>query len=344
MFPTHPTKKRNSQRIARLALAVSGCALFAALPVCGQDSSAETNMFRGDRPEISVTVRDSSGQEIEAPAIVKILRSGNPVDQGATRKGRVFFMLSTTGEYTVLVAATGYENGQKDVSIPVALKTEVEFSLKRIANANETIGVPGRPLLAPKAKEVFDKGLEALSAGKMKDAQKYSAEAMKLAPGHPDVLYLQGVLDMKLRNFADAQNVLEKATQIDPTDARAFAALGMTLSDQAKYLEAIPPLEKALELDPASGWETKWSLAQAYYHSEKYDNAAKMSQQALAQSNGKAPEVELLVAQSMTAVGKYEQAAQALQDFLKNHPNRPETAKARRWLDKLVADGKVAKP
>ncbi len=339
----HPVKKRVGLPISRFFLTVLGCALFAALPAHGQDSSAETNLFRGDRPEISVTVRDSSGQEIDAPAMVKIFRSGTPVDQGPTRKGRVFFMLATTGEYTVSVTAAGYENGQKDVSIPVALKTEVEFSLKRTANANETVGVPGRPLLAPKAKELFDKGLQALSEGKLKDAEKYTGEAMKLAPGHPDVLYLQGVLDMKLRNFADAQEVLEKATQIDPSHARAFAALGMTLSDQGKYEEAIPSLEKALELDPSSGWETNWSLAQAYYHGEKYDSAVKMSEQALAKSNGKAPEIELLVAQSLTATGKYSEAAQALRNFLKNNPNRPEAAKARRWLDRLEADGKVAK-
>ncbi|HEY1923880.1 MAG TPA: tetratricopeptide repeat protein [Candidatus Acidoferrum sp.] len=309
-----------------------------------QDSSAEQNLFRGDRPEISVTVRDSGGAEIAAPATVRVFRSGVPTQTGTTRKGRVFFILGTTGEYTVSVAATGYEASQKDVSIPVALKTEVDFRLKRTAESNETTGVPAGPVLAPKAKEVFDKGLQALGAGKMKDAQKYSDEAMKLAPGHPDVLYLQGVVDLNLRNFADAQDVLEKATQIDPSHARAQAGLGMALSDQGKYEEAIPSLQKSLELNAGDpNWETQYTLAQAYYHSEKYEEAAKMSQAALTKSNGKAPEIELLVAQSLTASGKYDEAGQALRDFLKNHGDRPEAAKARRWLDRLVADGKIAK-
>jgi Flp pilus assembly protein TadD len=309
-----------------------------------QDSSAEQNLFRGDRPEISVTVRDSGGAEIAAPATVRVFRSGVPTQTGTTRKGRVFFILGTTGEYTVSVAATGYEASQKDVSIPVALKTEVDFTLKRTAESNETTGVPAGPVLAPKAKEVFDKGLQALGTGKMKDAEKYSAEAMKLAPGHPDVLYLQGVVDLNLRNFADAQDVLEKATQIDPSHARAQAALGMALSDQGKYEEAIPSLEKSLDLNAGDpNWETQYTLAQAYYHSEKYEEAAKISQAALTKSNGKAPEIELLVAQSLTASGKYDEAGQALRDFLKNHGDRPEAAKARRWLDRLIADGKIAK-
>jgi Flp pilus assembly protein TadD len=309
-----------------------------------QDSSAETNMFRGDRPEISVTVRDNGGAEIASPATVRVYRSGVPTEEGTTRKGRVFFMLPSTGEYSVQVSATGYESGQRDVSIPVALKAEVEITLKRKAEANETTGVPAGPVLAPKAKEAFDKGLQALGAGKIKDAQKYSGEAMGLAPGHPDVLYLQGVVDLNLRNFADAQDVLEKATQIDPTHARAQAALGMALSDQGKYEEAVPALEKSLELNAGDpNWETQYSLAQAYYKLEKYPEAAKTAQAALTKSNGKAPEIELLVAQSQVATGKYDEAAQALRDYLKNHGDRPDAAKAKRWLDRLVADGKVAK-
>ncbi len=309
-----------------------------------QDSSAETNMFRGDRPEISVTVRDSGGAEIATPATVRIYRSGVPTDQGQTSKGRVFFMLPSTGEYSVQVSATGYESSQKDIAMPVALKAEVEFTLKRRAEANETTGVPAGPVLAPKAKEAFDKGLQALGAGKIKDAQKYSGEAMNLAPGHPDVLYLQGVVDLNLRNFADAQDVLEKATQIDPTHARAQAALGMALSDQGKYEEAIPSLEKSLELNAGDpNWETQYALAQAYYKLEKYPEAAKVSQAALLKSNGKAPEIELLVAQSLVATGKYDEAAAALRDYVKNHGDRPDAAKAKRWLERLVADGEVAK-
>jgi tetratricopeptide (TPR) repeat protein len=226
----------------------------------------------------------------------------------------------------------------------VALKAEVEFTLKRTAEHNETTGVPAGPVLAPKAKEAFEKGLQALGAGKVKDAQKYSGEAMDLAPGHPDVLYLQGVVDLNLRNFADAQDVLEKATQIDPTHARAQAALGMALSDQGKYEEAIPSLEKSLELNNGNpNWETQYALAQAYYKLEKYPEAAKTAQAALSSSNGKAPEIELLVAQSQVATGKYDEAAAALRDYVKNHGDRPDAAKAKRWLDRLVADGKVAK-
>src|SRR5205085_9482435 len=149
--------------------------------------------------------------------------------------------------------ATGYKSAQKDVSIPVAVKAEVDIFLQRQLAANETVGVPGKPVLAPKAKEAFDKALQALNANKLDQAEKYVAEALRLAPGHPDVLFLQGVVSLNRSKWIDVQSVLEKATQLDPENARAFSALGMALANQGKYDQAIPPLEKSQQLAPA-GW------------------------------------------------------------------------------------------
>ena len=114
----------------------------------------------------------------------------------------------------------------------------------------------------------------------------------------------------------------------------------MALTNQGKYEAAIPPLEKSLHLAPG-GWETDWTLAKAYYHHEQYDQALKTSQQALAESNGNAPQIELLVAQSLTAMGQYEDSAQTLREFLKNHGDLPEAATARRWLEGLAKNGKI---
>jgi tetratricopeptide (TPR) repeat protein len=134
--------------------------------------------------------------------------------------------------------------------------------------------------------------------------------------------------------------VLTKATQIDPHHARALAALGTVFSNQSKYDEAIAPLEKALELN-AQSWETRWTLAKACYYQRQYDRALKESQTALAASEGRAPEIELLVAQSLTSVGRYEDSAQVLRTFIQNHPDHPQAAVARRWLDRLQQAGKI---
>ena len=289
-----------------------------------------------------MTVHDSGGQPIAAAAMVKLYRDGTiPSGQGQTSRGQVTFVVTSLGEFTVVVEAAGYENVQKELSVRVAGREQVDVYLRRALGAEIVAGVPGRPVLAPKAKVALERGLKALSAAKTGEAEKYVGEAMRLAPGNPDVLYAKGVLCLKQQKWTEAQSTLEKAIQIDPRSARAFAALGMALCDEGKCEAAIAPLEKSLELDAAGTWEIRWALARAYYQRARYEDALKVSQEALAKSEGKAPEIALLVAQSLTAVGRYEDAAGTLREFVKEHGDRREAATARRWLASLAANGKI---
>ncbi len=262
---------RESQSTSRFFLLIASSALFALPAFCQDSGSAERESY-GQGSEITVTVRDSSGEPISTAVIVKLYRDGTTLSrQGETSRGSAVLVVNNLGEFTVVVEAAGYESAQKQVSIQVTGRTQVDVFLRRLSPAGSPAGVPGRPVLAPKAKQALDKGLRALGTEEIADAEKYVGEATRLAPSHPDVLYVQGVLWLKQGNWVQAQDTLEKATQIDPSHARAFAALGMALCDQGKYDAAIAPLKKSLQLDAAGAWETRWTLAKVYYHQEEYD-------------------------------------------------------------------------
>jgi predicted Zn-dependent protease len=312
------------------------------VPVRGQSQrdGNDQNIFRGNHAEMRITVRDSSGQPLNAHAVVKLIRMGALTNQAATNNGHASFILPALGDYTVSVTAPGFLPGQRDVNVPVENEIEVDVTLQRDTSNGDTEAVPGKPLLAPKAQEAFTKGLQALGQNNLKEAQRQVAEAMKLAPGHPDVLYVQGVLYLKQNKNAEAQEVLLKATQLDPKHGPAFAALGMTYVNEGKYDTAIPQLETSTLLEPGN-WDAERTLAQAYYRDGRYAEALKTAQDALTKANGKAPEIELTVAESQVAIGKYEDAGMTLKDFLQKHGDRPEAAKARKWLDRLKADGKI---
>ena len=305
-----------------------------------QGRAGDEATIRGDRAELTITVRDTGGQVFSGTATVRLYHSGILNDQSATSKGRAFFILNNLGDYTIAVEAPGYKSAQKDVSIRLPIKVEEDVYLVSESAPESGSDVPGKPLLAPKAKESLDKAVQELRDEKLDEAEHDINEAIKLAPSNPDVLYVQGVIYMHRRNWAKAQGVLEKVTQLEPAHARGLAALGMALANQGKYDLAIAPLERCLQLAPAD-WETQWTLAKAYYHHEQYDAALKASQDALTESHGAAPQIALLVAQSLTAVGRYEDAGRTLRDFLKDHPEEPGAATARRWLDRLAADGKI---
>jgi Flp pilus assembly protein TadD len=295
---------------------------------------------RTDRPEISVTVRDQGGAQITGAGTVKLYRDGMPAGSAGLSRGRAFFGSIPLGSYTLVIDATGYKEAQRDVSVSISMRYEVDATLQRDSAPDPNAGVPAKPVLAPKAKEALDKGLKALSKNKLSEAEKHLNEAIQLAPSHPDVLYAQGVLFLNQQKYTDAQGVLEKASQMDPTNAHAFSALGMALADAGKYEQAIAPAEKSLQLD-ATAWEPQWVLGEAYYHLQRYDEALKASQLAWTASNRKDPRIELLLAKSLTAMGQYEDAAQTLRDFLKHYADRPEAPTAQRWLDGLAKNGKI---
>jgi cytochrome c-type biogenesis protein CcmH/NrfG len=306
-----------------------------------QDSGDRGTLNRGDRAEIAVAVRDASGQLLVTPASVSLYKNGAAIDQSSTSRGRAFFVPRSLGEFTVAVEAAGYKSAQKDVSLSMPILAEVDIYLQPESSSSVTVGVPGKPLLAPKAKEALVKGLQALAENKLDEAQKHVSEALKLAPGNPEVLYVQGVVYMRRSNWAKAQSVLETANQLEADQPRVLAALGMSLCNQNKYDEAIPTLEKAIKLDPSASWESQWALARAYYHGGQYDQALLLAQQAHNSSHAPNQQVELLLAQCLTAVDRYEDSARVLRDLVNINPGSPDAATARRWLDRLAGDGKI---
>jgi Flp pilus assembly protein TadD len=332
--------KQGFDRIYGQCLLLLASLLFAGL-ADGQDVGSQEKEYLGHGSVITVVVHDPSGQPLSSTAMVRLFRGITPSGQQETSRGVAEFVVTRLGDFTVVVSAARYAEAHKDVTVDITGRTQVDVYLRGSPDAEGTAAVPGRPVLAPKAKEALDKAIRALKENKLGEAEKYVGEAMRLAPGNPDVLYIQGVVHLNQHNWKQAQVALEKAAQLDPTSARTFAALGMALCNEGSYDAAIGPLTKSLQLDPAGAWETQWALAKSYYRLQRYDQALKASQEALQKSNGKAPEIALLVAQSLTAVGRYEDAAQMLRKFLRDHPDRAEAVTAQRWLDQLMASGNL---
>jgi Tfp pilus assembly protein PilF len=325
----------------RSAFSLLVIVLLPALSSWCQDGVTEQTAISGNNATIVVNVRNSSGDPLPVAAVVRLFRNGSiPNGQTTTQSGRAIFLPQNLGDFSVVVEATGYKVGRKNVDVPIPVRVEVDVYLLPDGGANAPNTAPSAPVLAPKVQKEVDLALKALQQNALDDAQKHLESAVALVPNHPDILYLFGVLYILKNDLAMAQQSLTKATQLDPQHARALAALGTVLSNQGKFAEAISPLEKSLAINPQT-WEARWTLAKACYYQRQYDRALKESQSALAASGGHAPEIELLVAEAMTAVGRYEDSAQVLRGFLRNHADHPQATTARRWLDRLKQAGKI---
>ena len=188
-------RRLGSKPVVRMVLACGAMAMWAAADMVSQDRASDMGGIRGDHAELSITIKENSSQLIGPLVTVKVYRRGTLSGQMTTSKGRTVFILNELGDYVITADAIGYRSAQKDISVPVAVAAEEEIVLQR--DSTEALGRDARPLLAPKAKQATDKALQALKVNKLDQAEKFLDEAAKLAPNHPDVLYLQGVVSLQ---------------------------------------------------------------------------------------------------------------------------------------------------
>lgn len=340
MSSAHPSA---SLRTALFVVLIALCQLFLPIPTAAQDGAGDSLGGRPTNGAIVVFVRDSTGGPLTTPALVYLYTSdGMPLGQvPVSSGGQVTFRNVHPGSYSVEVEASGYANARGDATLPMTGEVHVEIYLRPESKTDAVVlSEPGIPVLAPKAKKELDVGLEALGKKDFRVAQKHLEKAGQLAPTHPEVLYALGTLYAQMNDLPRAEEELGKVTQMDPQHGRAQAALGIVLSNEHKCRAALPPLGKALELD-AKSWEARWALARCDYSLRKFQPALEQSRQALHDSNGLAPDISLVVAASLAAVGQYEESASLLREYLQQHPDRPGAARARRWLDRLQQAGKI---
>jgi Flp pilus assembly protein TadD len=318
--------------IRRLALTILVCQISFALPALGQDAGGRPSA--GTNSDVSVHVRTPAGDPLSVPAIVLLFKSDGTPHGRTTAQGitPVVFSHLAPGGYYVEVSAPGFQTTREEVSVPVT--TDVDVYMRPEPSASASAAPSGPPILAPKARKELEQGLEALRGNDLKGARKRLDRATELAPGHPDVLYLLGVLYIRLNDVPQARSALEKATQLDPNHARALAALGTVLSNQGDYAKAVPVLRRAMELNDRA-WETQWTLASAEYHERQFEQARDHARQALKTAQGKAPEIQLLLAQTLVALGERGKAAQELESFLRTYADHGQAPLARQWLVRL---------
>ncbi|MFQ5816991.1 MAG: tetratricopeptide repeat protein [Terriglobia bacterium] len=285
---------------------------------------------------IVVNVRDVRGGLITAGALVRLYSDFTSVRQTEATQdsGRATFRRIPMGNYRVEVSALGYQTASEEVLLG---PTNYVFIFLQPESPVETApNPPGPPILAPKARKELQKGLKALEANELKKARKRLLRAFKLAPGHPDVNYLLGVLYLRLNDLAQAKRHLEKAVTLYPDHVAALTTLGALLYHQRDDPAAIRALQQALGLKP-NAWQTHWTLARACYRQRQFAKARTHAERALALAQGKAPAIQVLLGQTLLALGEREKAVQEIESFLRRHPEHPTAAGARRLLDQLRA-------
>jgi DNA-binding winged helix-turn-helix (wHTH) protein/TolB-like protein/Tfp pilus assembly protein PilF len=115
-------------------------------------------------------------------------------------------------------------------------------------------------------------------------ALKYAKTAIGIAPDLPEQLWVVGYVNTQQRKYDEGRAALQKAIEIDPGFADAYALSGGIETYRGNPAETVPLLRKAIRLNPRAGYLYFLLLARAYYFLGDFEQAEINLKEALARN------------------------------------------------------------
>ena len=128
--------------------------------------------------------------------------------------------------------------------------------------------------------QLFEKGRKAHDLGNIAEAEACYIESMKIAPGHPDVLHLMGVLYGQTGYLDDAEQLIRKALQSLPDDPIYLYNYGNVLVEMKRWNDAAKIYARATQQAPKNP-DIAFSLALTLKKLSKLDAAEKFFRQVI---------------------------------------------------------------
>ena len=150
-------------------------------------------------------------------------------------------------------------------------------------------------------------------------AEQNAALALEKDPNEPIAHVVTALVAIFEKDLARARSHIDIALSLNPNLSMAHNILGTTLNLSGRPLEAIPAIEHAMRLDPAFGAQQLHFLGLAYLLAGKYETAAALFRQRIAQ----VPETDFtraVLASALGHLGKADEARRVWAELQKINP------------------------
>jgi tetratricopeptide (TPR) repeat protein len=179
-----------------------------------------------------------------------------------------------------------------------------------------------------KAQRDFAKGVELLVKKDAAGCFPYFQRAALEFPGYYEAYYEMGVANLKLWRIEDGEQMFRKANELSGEQyAPSLLALGALLGYQEKFADAEKIIHKGLELDPSS-WAGHYYLGWALFGLNRLEAAENSVHEALRLKNDSTVALELL-ADIHSREKDYRALVNDLDQYLKLDSTSPIGVKAR---------------
>jgi tetratricopeptide (TPR) repeat protein len=301
----------------------------------------------GDAGVVSlhISVRDSMGAPPSSPATVQLNSNFGRHDIQSTRDASTAtFQGVSSGEYDIEVHCIGYKEQTEHLSLTaVGSDFTVYVYIHAESEPASAAGPPSGVTITPKLQAEIEKGLDLMRKKDYAAAKSRFAKAAQLAPGNPDVAYLQGTADLGLQLTDEARKNFEHALSLNPSHEKALLALGELQLRAGETDAAIATLEKAYSINGA-GWRTHLLLAAAYNKAGKYGEAETHASRAVNLAQDKGATATMVLAEVQVAEGKLSEARHTWEQLIARFPQDPLAVVAQKKLEQPAQDSVSTAP
>ena len=240
----------------------------------------------------------------------------------------------------------------KEKRVPKVVEDTVVTSVKN-SDLPSPNAVPPAPVSAETAKEPVppepskrDQAMEALKKEQFATAAALFEQALANEPGDKSKIappYAQALVGESISilesNPKQAESLLQKAIELDPTNAETFYNLGKLYTSKKEYAKAIQAYDKAIDLDPSSP-DAFFNLGFLYYGRKDYSKAEALFLKVTELQPAYLDEAYFNLAVVQNLQGKKKESIGNLERALEVNPNND---RAKKYLLRLRRTSKNAK-
>ena len=284
---------------------------------------------------MQVRAPNGFGDARYAIAVVTLCNfAGQTLTSKSTFGAQALFTPVNRGSYIVNVEAPGYAKAQVEAQVSsVHGQQLIIVTLQPESGNGESNIAPSGIVLSPKAQKEAAKGMEALQVHKFDEAIKHLDAAHQLAPNHPDISYMLGMVYEKKNDVAMACKYWDEALQAEPRHISSLLASGDVRLRQDDIAGARKyPGQRGSKVAPNS-WRAHSLLANALLRQQSYAEAVTHAERAMELGKGQANSSLLILGQALAAERQNDQAIAALKDYLASRPPEQQA----QAVEKLIA-------
>jgi Tfp pilus assembly protein PilF len=186
------------------------------------------------------------------------------------------------------------------------------------------------------ARKEYESAIQQLAAGDLLRARKGFERAIQLFPDFVEARSELAVVSMREGDLPAAEALLRRALELDSAAVRPLLNLGLCLYRQQRYAEALPFLERGVQLHPVNA-HGNFLYGITLVMAGDDARAEPVLLKAYEQGGKHYAKAQLYLSQLFVRQKKFERAAEALDIYLRDLPDAPDAHDLRATLSKLRA-------